>query len=55
MNMKPRLDDAIAILQKKYADALKQDWIKKPLSYAIYYTWKEIELKEKCSTPGEHQ
>ena len=52
--MKPTIENAIEILKRRYEDAKKQEWIKLPLSYAIYYTWKEIEMEEKkCNTHGD--
>ncbi len=43
------LEKAIKSIRTEYAEAKKRDYIHKPLSYAIYQTWKmvdEIERKK---------
>lgn len=32
---------------EKYREAQKQEWIEKPLSYALYQVWKEQDSKER--------
>ena len=34
------LDDAIETLRKQYERAKKLDFVKNPLAYALYHTWK---------------
>lgn len=41
--MKSDIDKAINILRQEYEKALKQSWIKNPLAYALYHTWKYID------------
>ena len=45
----PLLEKAIKSIRTEYSEAKKRDYIHKPLSYAIYQTWKivdEIERKK---------
>lgn len=39
------LDDAIKLLTENYKIAQKHEFIAKPLSWALYHTWDEIEKK----------
>ena len=41
------LDKAIEMLKKEYEKAKDKEWIRKPLAYAIYKVWKEIDRSEK--------
>jgi hypothetical protein len=41
------LDDAIKLLTENYKIAQKREFIAKPLSWALYHTWDEIDKKEK--------
>ena len=34
------LEEAIEMLKREYAKALKQEWIVSPLAWALYVTWK---------------
>ncbi len=38
-----KLDNAIKYLQKQYDKALKIDYIKNPLAWALYQTWKYVD------------
>ena len=44
---KMTLDDAIKLLTENYKIAQKHEFIAKPLSWALYHTWDEIDKKEK--------
>ena len=39
------LEEAIELLKKEYEWAKKQKWISKPLAYALYQVWKEVDRK----------
>lgn len=41
------LDDAIKLLTEKYKIAQKREFIAKPLSWALYHTWDEVDKKDK--------
>lgn len=41
------LEKAIEILRANYERALKMEYVTKPLSWALYYTWREIDKEEK--------
>ena len=41
------IDDVIKEFKEKYEYALKQKYIHKPMSYALYQTWKKIDKTEK--------
>ena len=38
-----RLRNAIALLEKEYEKALKNDFVRDPVAYALYQTWKEVD------------
>ena len=37
----------VRILKRKYEEVLKNQYIQKPLSWALYYTWRDCNDKEK--------
>lgn len=39
----PELDKLFGELKEKYEWAKRQEWIFKPLGYALYYVWKEYD------------
>lgn len=41
------LEDAIKDIRKRYDEALKLSWVKKPVSYALYHTWIGFDEHEK--------
>lgn len=41
------LDRVIAELKKQYEYALKKPFIRRPLSYALYQTWKWVDKRER--------
>ena len=43
----PLLEKAIESIRTEYAEAKKRDYIHKPLSYAIYQTWKMVDKIER--------
>lgn len=45
------LEDVIKLLKENYNEALNYDYIKKPLSWALYRTWYEINRIEKKKSP----
>lgn len=47
------LEDAIKLLKENYNEAMKYDYIQKPLSWALYHTWDEISHIEKKKAPKE--
>ena len=46
------LDDAIKLLKENYKIAKKYEYVNKPLSWALYHTWDEIDKKEKRRKPS---
>lgn len=40
------LEKVIKMLEEEYEFAKKQEWIKKPLAYALYEVWKRVDAKE---------
>ena len=41
------LKKALKMLEKQYQIAVKLEFVKKPLSYALYQVWKEVDRVEK--------
>lgn len=39
---------AVSILDKKYAEAKKLPFIRDPLAWALYHTWKELDDGKRC-------
>ena len=39
---------AMSILDKKYAEAKKLPFIRDPLAWALYHTWKELDDGKRC-------
>ncbi len=39
------LEKAIELLKAEYEEAKKQEWVQKPLAYALYHTWKKVDEK----------
>ena len=40
------LDEAIETLKVKYEEAKSLDYVGRPISYALYHTWEEVDDKE---------
>lgn len=38
---------AIDHLIAEYFDAIQKDYVRKPVAYALYHTWKWVDAKEK--------
>ena len=47
-----RLDTAIKRLNENYQKALKWDFVQKPVSWALYQTWKWADENEKPRKKG---
>ena len=47
-----RLDTAIKRLNENYQKALKWDFVQKPVSWALYQTWKWADENEKPKKKG---
>ena len=41
-----KLDKAINILKEQYEKAKKLSWVKNPLAYALYQTWKIFDKRD---------
>lgn len=41
------IEKAIEILRANYERAKRMEYVTKPLSWALYYTWREIDKEEK--------
>lgn len=39
---------AMSILDKKYAEAKKLPFIREPMAWALYHTWKELDDGKRC-------
>lgn len=39
---------AMSILNKKYAEAKKRPFIRDPLAWALYHTWREFDDGKRC-------
>jgi hypothetical protein len=39
------LEKAIKMLKEEYEKAKKQEFVQKPLAYALYYTWRNVDEK----------
>lgn len=39
---------AMSILDKKYAEAKKMPFVRDPLAWALYHTWKELDDGKRC-------
>lgn len=46
MKRKFGIADVITILYDNYRDALEEDYVHKPFSYALYNTWKLVDKTE---------
>ena len=44
--MKTTLDEAIKILKANYEKAKRLSFVRQPVSWALYYTWQEVDKKE---------
>lgn len=44
---KMTIDEVLAMVKERYLYAIKQKWIFKPLAWALYQTWKEIDRAER--------
>lgn len=53
--MRVRVDiwKVIVLLYENYKKALDQDFVMKPISYALYHTWKYVDKVEKSRMKGE--
>ena len=38
-----KIENAIRVLQSKYNKALSQDYVRNPIAWALYQTWKEFD------------
>ena len=38
------LERAIKILEKEYEKAKKLEWVRNPIAYALYKTWKQADI-----------
>ena len=47
--MKQRMtrDEAISLLREKHAEAEINLFVNDPVSYALYYTWREVDEKNR--------
>ena len=41
-----KLIDVLDILKRKYHEAYKSKYVKKPLSWALYHTWQIVDATE---------
>ena len=41
------IEEAILLIRAEYADVKDNEFIKKPISYALYQTWKFVDSHEK--------
>lgn len=49
-----RLETAIETIKQEYYKACAKEWVKDPLSYALYVTWKKADSeRRKKETPDE--
>lgn len=42
-----KLETAINLLRKEYEKAVNLEYVRKPLAYALYHTWRQVDRKEK--------
>ena len=40
------LEQVIEMLKEYYTEALKSEWIKKPLAWALFQTWRMVDAKK---------
>ena len=40
---------------REYSFALRTDWVQKPISYALYHTWKWVDEKERPKVREESE
>lgn len=48
-------DEVIDLLKKNYKIAQKYEYVHKPLSWALYHTWDEVDKKEKRRKSNNEQ
>ena len=48
------IDEAIIDVINAYEIAKKSDYVSKPISYALYHTWKQWDAKEKRRVKDEN-
>lgn len=41
-------EEAMSILDKKYAEAKKLPFVRDPLAWALYHTWREFDDGKRC-------
>lgn len=47
--------DAISLVKRLYEKAVTLEYVQKPISWALYQTWKEFDKREKVSYPWEKE
>ena len=52
---KMTFDEVIDLLKKNYKIAKKYEYVNKPLSWALYHTWDEVDKKEKRRKSNNEQ
>ena len=55
MKMTIDIESAIKYLHKQYDKALKMDYIKNPLAWALYQTWKYVDKGNGARMDGEQK
>lgn len=45
--MKPTIEKAKQLLEQEYERAKSLEYVRKPLSYALYQVWQKIEKEER--------
>ena len=45
--MSDKVEKAVEMLQEEYSKAKQQAYIRKPMAYALYETWKKFDEMEK--------
>ena len=47
------LEEAKRLLEKEYTKAQRMEFVRKPISYALYQTWKKVDQTEKEGTTND--
>lgn len=47
--------DAISLVKRLYEKAVTLEYVQKPISWALYQTWKEFDKREKVPYPWEKE
>jgi len=54
-NEEKELEEAISYLKESYWEIKELDWVKNPIAYALYYTWRKFDRRKGGRLWGQYQ